>query len=142
VGRGPERNREEGLSVARPQFQAGSLSGARVAQLNSFLLGGPAWPVEKLSARVEPLGAERAGIEAKLAEADQRPHLREPNEQIEALVQLLSEPRRIYEAIEEDSKKILNQACFAKLFLDCHDDRRPFIERQKFSETMSLFQGA
>jgi site-specific DNA recombinase len=100
------------------------------------LLGDPAWPVEKLSARVEQLGAERAGIEARLAEADQRPDLREPNEQIEALVQLLSEPRRIYEAIEEDSKKILNQACFAKLYLDCRDDRRPFIERQEFSEAM------
>ncbi|GAB3659964.1 hypothetical protein GCM10028833_39110 [Glycomyces tarimensis] len=101
------------------------------------LLGDPAWPVEKLSARVERLGVERARIEAKLAEADERPDVRDSNRNIEALTQLLGAPKRIYEAVDEDSRKVLlNQTCFTKLYFDSREDRRPFINWQEHSEAI------
>jgi site-specific DNA recombinase len=100
------------------------------------LLGDPSWPVEKLSARVEQLGVERVGIEARLAEADERPDVRESNRNIEALIQLLEAPRRIYEVVDEDSRKVLNQMCFTKLYFDSREDRRPLIERQEYSEAI------
>jgi DNA-binding NarL/FixJ family response regulator len=131
-----ETDFDQTVTQIRAQLQAQLKKISLAEQQCVDLLGDPNWPVEKLSVRVEQLGLERAGVEAKLAEADDQPDVRDSNRQIEALVQLLEAPRRIYETIAEESRKVLNQACFTRLYLDSRDDRMPFIDRQEYSEAM------
>jgi site-specific DNA recombinase len=103
------------------------------------LLGDPAWPIEKLGARLEQLRTERAALESRLGEVEERPGFTDATEQLQILADLLTAPGRLYRAASEDEKKLLNQTCFTKLFLDSGEDRMPFVAREEFGPATRPF---
>jgi site-specific DNA recombinase len=90
------------------------------------LLGHPDWPTEKLTAKIRDITSQRAAIDAQLAETG-RPRLDQAAELIAPFLEMLADPRRLYESLVEDDRQTLNAICFTRLHVDTDADQRATI---------------
>src|SRR5581483_10805972 len=80
------------------------------------LVGDPAWPKDKLTARILALREERGRVEAQLANG--------PSEAQHGLnvfrstLSLLDNPQALYAEARVAAKKVINKAIFAKLYVN------------------------
>ncbi|KPC68333.1 hypothetical protein ADL26_19605, partial [Thermoactinomyces vulgaris] len=90
------------------------------------LIGHPDWPTEKLTAKIRDIASQRAAIDAQLAETG-RPRLDQAAELIAPFLEMLADPRRLYESLAEDDRQTLNAICFTRLHVDTDADQRATI---------------
>ncbi|MGH3661467.1 MAG: recombinase family protein [Micromonosporaceae bacterium] len=86
------------------------------------LVGDPDWPRDKLTAKVRKVKHDRDLIDAQLADTTAG-HLDHGSQAVTAVLELLHEPQRLYANASDDARRILNKACFTKLWLDTTDDK-------------------
>jgi hypothetical protein len=131
----PQRQaRLEGGSCSEDRHPHGCSRNGFVTRVD--LLGHPDWPVEQRTGRIEELRSQQEDAEKKLAEAENRPDLRGTNDMIATSTEVVLAPKRIYGSVAEADKKVLNQTCFAKLYVDWADDRQPIVRRREYGEAM------
>ncbi|THV35208.1 recombinase family protein [Glycomyces buryatensis] len=81
------------------------------------LIGNPDWPADKLTEKIRLLRIQRETIAAKLTDA-RSGQLEEAQSTVDLILQLLTDPKRVYGEASNDERRTLNQICFGKLFLD------------------------
>ncbi len=90
------------------------------------LLGHPEWPTDKLTARIQDLRTQRERIDAELA-AGNTPRLEQAAGIVAPFLDLLADPRGLYESLVDEDRRTLNAICFTQLTLDADDTKRPVI---------------
>jgi site-specific DNA recombinase len=100
------------------------------------LLGHPDWPTDKLTMRVKDIRTQREAIDAQLA-TDHTPHLAGAVELVAPLLDLLADPRGLYEGMRDEDRKTLNAICFTKLTLDADDTHQPVVTTTATTATIS-----
>ena len=110
------------------------------------LIGDPDWPAAKLTERIRDLRVKKTAIDEQLQAADTT-ETTEARQTIETLLELLADPRSVYRSARDADRKLLNQICFAALYLtrDQHGietarsehpaTAAPLLERIKFRRT-------
>jgi site-specific DNA recombinase len=80
------------------------------------LVGDPAWPKDKLTARMQAVRDERDKLLAQIDQLDA--DLSVAREIISAALTLLERPQRLYKACSDTQRKLLNATIFTKLAVD------------------------
>jgi site-specific DNA recombinase len=99
------------------------------------LVGDPAWPTEKLTAKVAVLREDQERARRKLAELD-RPDLEAGKAAVTALVELLDRPQDLYRIASDRARKVLNEVFFTRLYVE-HDDDAPRVSRDQVTEYLA-----
>jgi site-specific DNA recombinase len=92
------------------------------------LLGDPDWPTEKLTAKIRDIAVQRKVIDTQLADTD-LPRLDQAAALIAPFLELLSDPRRLYESLADEDRQTLNSICFTRLHVDTDADQQPRISQ-------------
>lgn len=82
-------------------------------------MGDPDWPQDKIGARLRKIRDERDRLNRQIED------VRDPSaghETLRHLIDLLSNPIELYRLADKRARRTLNQAFFAKIFLDADDD--------------------
>ncbi|THV41377.1 recombinase family protein [Glycomyces buryatensis] len=90
------------------------------------LVGNPDWPAEKLTRKVQEVNLERDRINQRLAEADTADYA-QAAQRINALADLLANPRALYRTLPDDHRQAFNDLCFDKLYVDADEPDTPLI---------------
>jgi site-specific DNA recombinase len=93
------------------------------------LVGHPDWPADKLTAKIRDLRLKKAAIDEQRNRADAT-ELLQTREMIETLLEFLADPKAVYRRVADADRKVLNQICFAGLYLD-RGAHGPRIERSE-----------
>jgi site-specific DNA recombinase len=100
------------------------------------LLGHPDWPTDKLTTKIQDIRAQLAKIDAQLAE-DHTPRLDQAADIVTPFLDLLADPRRLYESLVDEDRRTLNTICFTRLALDADETKSPVITTSQASEAIT-----
>jgi site-specific DNA recombinase len=92
------------------------------------LVGNPDWPTAKLTQKMQEISLERDRINQRLADADTTDYA-EAQRRINALADLLTDPRALYRALPDDHRQAFNDLCFDKLYVDADSPDAPHVDR-------------
>ncbi|WP_081687399.1 recombinase family protein [Glycomyces tenuis] len=90
------------------------------------LVGDPAWPNEKLTRKIQEIRLERDRLHQRLAEAETTDYAT-AERRITALLDLLTDPRKLYRSMPDDHRQAFNDLCFDKLYVDADTPDDPAI---------------
>lgn len=82
------------------------------------LVGHPEWPKDKLTAKMQAIRDERDKLLGELDRLDA--DLKVARDIISTALTLLTKPRRLYKAMTDSQRKLLNALVFTKLTVDAH----------------------
>lgn len=99
------------------------------------LVGDPDWPQEKLAARMRAIRDERAELARRLDDATTS-KITTTSETLAYLLDLLANPRDLYERASKRAKRVLNQAFFTRIYLDA-DKEGPLVTHDEPTETLA-----
>ena len=105
------------------------------------LVGDPAWPKDKLNARMAQVRREREGIDAQLADAQVT--LEAGREVFSRGLDMLSQPDSVYDALQDEAARgALVKAVFGKLYLDADDDRHVTVTDHELATPFDALSAA
>ena len=96
------------------------------------LAADPAWSTGKIRTRLTRIGNQRQEIQARLTETNER--LQEGAEVLRAQLDLLARPDELYNRLNDQGRRLLNQAVFDRLLLDVTDDNATHVEERTYTE--------
>ncbi|GAA0532658.1 hypothetical protein GCM10010172_11810 [Paractinoplanes ferrugineus] len=96
------------------------------------LIGDPDWPQDKIAARLRDIRDERNRLSRQLDD-DQADRLDAARETLMYLLGLLEDPRELYRQAGKRARRVLNEAFFAKQYLDT-DDSGPYVASDDLAE--------
>jgi site-specific DNA recombinase len=96
------------------------------------LAADPAWSTGKVRTRLTRIGSQRQEIQARLTETDER--LQEGADILGAQLDLLARPDELYNHLNDQGRRLLNQAVFECLLIDVTDDDAPHVEERTYTE--------
>lgn len=103
------------------------------------LVGNPAWPTDKLTAKMDALREEQGRVARKL-EGLNGPDLDAGREAISKLLGLLDRPHDLYRAASESTRRVLNETFFTRVCLDWQDGTdTPRVTGDQVTDYLSPF---
>jgi len=111
-------------------------------QENAYLelVGDPEWPQPKLTAKMRNIRQQRQGIQAQLADLDT--NLDAGKEIFILGLNLLRQPRALYDQGTDEIKKLLTTVIFSKIYLDAHPDGTISITSHELAEPFNTITAA
>lgn len=100
------------------------------------LLGHPDWPTEKLTAKIQDIHVQRERIDVQLA-TDCTPRLDQAAGIVTPFLDLLADPRGLYESLVDEDRRTLNTICFTRLTLDADETKGPVIAASSTSASIT-----
>jgi site-specific DNA recombinase len=96
------------------------------------LLGDPDWPEQKLKAKMRDVRNNKQRITRQLEETTDT--LDPGRAVLTAALDLLARPRDLYDTATDHARKLLNNAIFARLYVDMHSARQPTVATDDLHE--------
>jgi len=111
-------------------------------QENAFLelVGHPEWPQSKLTTKMRNIRQQRQGIRAQLADLDTR--LDAGKEVFLLGLNLLRQPRHLYDQGTDEIKKLLTTVIFSKIYLDAQPDGTINVTNHELEEPFNTITTA
>jgi len=112
---------------------------AQLAKLNTQedqyidLVGDPDWPKDKIAERLRRIRDDRARIERHLGQTE-RPDLDTGRTALLAALDLLTRPEHLYRLADKNSRRVLNQAFFTRLYLEAEEGGHPAVRGDQPTE--------
>src|SRR6266498_1208538 len=100
---------------------------AQLAKLNTQedrfldLIGDPDWPQDKIAARLRKIRDERDRLTRQLDDTE-TPKIATARKTLAYLLDLLTDPQELYRQASKRARRVLNQAFFAKIYMEADDD--------------------
>ena len=95
------------------------------------LIGDPDWPQDKIKARIRKTREEKTRIQRQL---DETTNELDTGRQLLLIgLDLLDQPQQLYRLATDRTRKVLNQALFRRLYLNC-DDNGPYAADNDLTE--------
>jgi site-specific DNA recombinase len=104
------------------------------------LVGDPDWPKEKLTERIRKVRDEQARLQRQLDHIE-NPELDTGRAALHAVLELLARPDHLYQLASTRARRVLNQALFARLYIDA-DDTGPAVAGNEPTEPFAPLLGA
>ena len=91
------------------------------------LIGDPNWPKDKLTAKMQEIRRQREAVDAQMADIETDLDLAKAQTTINDIIALLDQPRRLYAAANEHSKRFIIRSFFTALYIDAPEPDQPQV---------------